>query len=77
MQRRESMTNAKKFEIALLQKGKSKKDIAQLLGVSMQTIYNKVNNVVDFKAQEVRAICDYLELTTEEMIEIFFAENVD
>lgn len=71
------MTDTKKLEIALLEAGKSKKDLAYLLGVSLQTIYNKVNNLVDFKTQEVKAITDFLGLSHEKMMEIFFAENVE
>ena len=71
------MTDTKALEIVLLKKDKSKKDLAELLGVSVQTIYNKVNNVVDFKTQEVKAITEFLQLTQEEMMAIFFAKNVE
>lgn len=71
------MTDTKALEIVLLEKDKSKKDLAELLGVSMQTIYNKINNVVDFKTQEVKAITEFLQLTQEEMMAIFFAGNVE
>jgi DNA-binding XRE family transcriptional regulator len=71
------MTDTKKLEIVLLEKGKNKKDLANLLGVSLQTIYNKINNLVDFKTQEVKAITIFLELTHEKMMEIFFAEKVE
>ena len=71
------MTDTKALEIVLLEKDKRKKDLAELLGVSVQTIYNKVNNVVDFKTQEVKAITEFLQLTQEEMMAIFFAKNVE
>lgn len=71
------VTDTKKLEIMLLEKGKSKKDLAELLGVSLQTIYNKVNNLVDFKTQEVKAIAQFLGLNQEQMVSIFFAENVE
>lgn len=73
----ESMTDTIKLEIALIQKGKTKKDLAHLLKVSLQTIYNKVNNLVDFKTQEVKAISDFLGLEPNEMMEIFFTNNVE
>ena len=73
----EKVTDTKKLEIILLEKGKSKKDLAELLGVSLQTIYNKVNNLVDFKTQEVKAITEFLGLNQEQMVSIFFAENVE
>ena len=71
------MTNTVKFEIILLSKGKTKKDIANVLGISLQALYNKINNVVDFKTREVDKIVEYLKLTIEEMIEIFFAHDVE
>lgn len=71
------MTNTVKFEIVLLSKGKTKKDIANVLGISLQALYNKINNVVDFKTREVDKIVEYLKLTIEEMIEIFFAHDVE
>ena len=67
------MTNSKKFEIALMQRGKTKKDIAVLLGISLQSVYNKVNNVVDFKGTEISAIIKFLKLSSRELHEIFFA----
>lgn len=71
------MTNTTEFEIALLKAGKTKLDIAQLLGVSLQTIYNKINNVVDFKGREIIAISDFLHLTRKQRDVIFFAKQVD
>ena len=71
------MTDTKEFEIVLLKRGKTKMDIANLLGVTLQTIYNKINNNVDFKAREIIAISNYLKLTNRERDNIFFALWVD
>lgn len=71
------MTDTKRFEIILLEKGKTKKDIAKLLSLSLQTIYNKINNVVDFKGREIVAISEFLKLTNKERDAIFFAVNVE
>ena len=68
------MTDTKRFEIVLLEKGKTKKDIANLLSLSLQTIYNKINNVVDFKSKEIVAISEYLKLSPKERDAIFFAK---
>ena len=68
------MTNIKEFEIALLKAGVTKADIARLLGVTLQTVYNKINNVVDFKGREICAISDYLKLSNKERERIFFAK---
>ena len=71
------MTNTKELEIILLKRGKTKKDIAKLLNRSLQTIYNKINNVVDFTGREIMAISEYLQLSNEEREIIFFALDVD
>jgi DNA-binding CsgD family transcriptional regulator len=71
------MTDTKKFEIALINSGKTKADIAKLLGVSLQTIYNKINNIVDFKSREIIAIAKYLRLKNRDRDLIFFANKVD
>lgn len=71
------MTNARKFEAALLVRGKTKADIAKLLGRSLQTVYNKINNIADFKATEIALICDCLKLSKKERDEIFFAKEVE
>ena len=68
------MTNTSKFEAVLILKGKTKTDIAKVINRSLQTVYNKINNIVDFKSKEIVAICEYLELTDEEREEIFFAK---
>lgn len=75
--RGDKMTDTKKFEIALIDRGKTKTDIAKLLSVSLQTIYNKINNVVDFKGKEIAAIAEYLKLSNKERDAIFFATSVD
>lgn len=71
------MTDTKKFEIALLTSGKTMMDIANLLSVSLQTIYNKINNVTDFKGKEIVAIAEFLKLSNKQRDAIFFATNVD
>ena len=47
--------------------------IAEKTGVSRETLYNKLNRTVDFKASEILSISDVLRLTVKERDEIFFA----
>lgn len=75
--RGENMTDKKLFEITLLKKSKTKQNIADLLGLSLQTVYNKINNVVDFKTGEISKICEFLKLSNRERDLIFFAHNVE
>ena len=71
------MTDKQKFEIALIRKSRTKQDIADLLGLSLQTVYNKINNVVDFKTREITKICEFLKLTVKDRDAIFFAKSVE
>lgn len=71
------MTDLKEFEIALLKHSKTKEDIAVLLGIRLQTLYNKLNNLVDFKVGEVEKICVFLNLSLKDMMRIFFAKQVE
>lgn len=68
------MFDSNEFKIALLKREKSYKDIAEVLGISVATLYRKSNGSSDFYRDEIQEICDYLELTLQEKENIFFAE---
>lgn len=57
--------------------GKSKSEIAELLGITRQGLYNKLNGEREFKSSEIRIISGLLSLTAEERDLIFFADFVD
>ena len=48
--------------------------IARKTGVSRETLYNKLNGSVEFKASEILSISDTLGLSVKERNEIFFAK---
>lgn len=51
--------------------------IAEQLGVSRQTLYNKINGEREFKTSEITKLCEILRLTDEEKRLVFFADKVD
>lgn len=51
--------------------------IAEKLGVSRQTLYNKMHGDRDFKTSEIAKLCEILRLTDEEKKLVFFADRVD
>lgn len=51
--------------------------IAEGMGLSRQSLYNKMNGKRDFKISEVNRICEILRLTDEEKNNIFFEDEVD
>jgi len=67
------MFDKAKFKYILQVKNKSIKDIANLLGVSTQTVYRKMDGRSDFYRSEIELIRRYLEL--ESAWDIFFAEE--
>lgn len=71
------MTNALELDIAIKRSGYSKRYLAKALNISLQTLYNKLNNSVEFKASEIVKLCDILKITQEQRDEIFFVAIVD
>ena len=69
------MTNTKELEIAITRAGLTKREIAKRLGLSEMGLYKKINNITEFKASEIKALAEILEITDIE--EIFFATNVE
>ena len=55
-------------------KEKTQKDLAKALGLSKVSVSKKVNGLSRFSLPEVKKIKDYLELTDDEVVEIFINE---
>ncbi|EFM22594.1 hypothetical protein HMPREF9166_1836 [Selenomonas sp. oral taxon 149 str. 67H29BP] len=68
------MTDTIEFEIALKRAGLTKKKVAQSLGISEMGLYQKVNNITEFKASEISKLYELLNLSNlAEQQKIFFA----
>ena len=52
-------------------KGKTQKDLAKALGLSKVSVSKKVNGLLRFSLPEVKKVKDYLDLTNDEVVEIF------
>lgn len=66
--------NVKKFRAILILQGKTFKDVANLLDINITTLYRKLNGESDFYRNEIDAISKDLNLSLEEIEEIFFAQ---
>lgn len=66
--------NVKKFRAVLILKGKTLNDISKLLNINIATLYRKLNGESDFYRNEIDAISKDLNLSLEEIEEIFFAQ---
>ena len=52
-------------------KEKTQKDLAKVLGLSKVSVSKKVNGLLRFSLPEVKKVKDYLDLTNDEVVEIF------
>ena len=55
-------------------KEKTQKDLAKALGLSKVSVSKKVNGLLIFSLPEVKKVKDYLDLTNDEVVEIFINE---
>ena len=55
----------------ILLKEKTQKDLAKALGLSKVSVSKKVNGLLRFSLPEVKKVKDYLDLTNDEVVEIF------
>lgn len=67
------MVDSKEFEVVLLRKSITKKDLAKRLGISEMALYRKINNITEFKLSEIISVQAILELNDFQRDAIFFA----
>lgn len=72
------MTNTDRLNEVIKMSGLKKKWIAEKLGLSYFGLQKKIDNENEFKAGEIKKLCELLAITSlKSRDEIFFAENVD
>ena len=71
------MTDSIELNVAIIRAGKTKKYLANRLGISEQAFINKVNNLSEFKASEITIMQTELNLTDEKRDLIFLTINVN
>ena len=69
----EKMTNVLALRDELNRSGISVSFIARKMGLSREGLYNKLNNQTEFKASEIVALSEILNLPRDKRDEIFFA----
>lgn len=71
------MTNTELLEREIAYSGIKKGKIAETLGISYTSLRRKMDNTVDFKADEVLKLCKVLGINSAKKRDaIFFNENV-
>ena len=65
--------NKNHFKSVMVLHGDTQKTVADALGVSDQTIGDKVNGISDFKQSEIKILIDRWNLSPAQVDEIFFS----
>ena len=66
--------NKTRLKSIMILHGHTNKDIANLLGISEQSVSSKINeNGTEFKQGEIKMIADEYNLTPEDIADIFFS----
>lgn len=71
------MTDSFELEKQFKVCGFKKKDIALALGISATSLFNKLNNIREFKPSEIARLTALLHLTTSQRDHIFFGNKYD
>lgn len=71
------MVNTKTLNDTIKVMGIKKEAIAKALGISPNSLTNKINGKVDFKSREIAIIRDLLRLTNEDVSHIFLQSEVN
>lgn len=70
------MINTKLLKSYFIKNGLTQEDVAKRIGISYQSLSDKINNKVQFKVNEVSSLCELLKIKNEKD-EIFFAKKLD
>lgn len=55
-------TNTRKLKAKMVECGVSASELSQIIGISRQSFSMKLNNKADFRATEIKTICDVLRI---------------
>lgn len=70
------MINSKLLKAAIVEKGMTQLDVSKKIGISYQSLNDKINNKTDFKVDEVSRLCSVLGIESKRE-QIFFADKID
>ena len=65
-----------KLKGAIVGHGRTVKETAESLNISQSAFYRKLHGKTEFRRDEINKIVDFLGLTDEETLGIFFADKV-
>ena len=71
------MTDTERIRDIIKNSGLKYKTIASKLGLTYYGLQKKLDNKSEFKASEIKQLCEILSIKDMDVFEIFFNENVD
>lgn len=71
------MTNTNKLKALLVEHGMTQDQLAEMLNITLQSMNLKINNKREFWGSEIFKIKQYFKLTPEQVVQIFFALDVE
>lgn len=71
------MINTSKLKAKIVENGLLQEQVAMQLGMTSATFNYKLNNKTEFKGSEIKMLIVILHLTADEVMGIFFADDVD
>ena len=71
------MTDNRELEVAFAKRGIKKNVVAKELGISLNSLRRKATNQTQFKADEICKLIKIMNLTADELIAIFFKEEIN
>lgn len=71
------MTNGEVLRSLIQNSGLKYKYIAEQLGITPYGLNRKINNLSEFKASEIKKLCDMLRVSPVERERVFFTRSVE
>ena len=71
------MTNTNLLKAKLREHGYLQDDVAEYLSISVTAFNNKLNNKNEFKDTEIQKMITLLDIANNDIVPIFFADNVE
>lgn len=65
--------NVNKLKARMVEKGITGQTLAKLMNLSEATIYDKINNKIEFKRSEIERLCELLTIPAESIVDYFFS----
>lgn len=68
------MTNSNKLRAKIRENGFTQKEVAEKIGISLQSLSYKINNKIEFRASEMERLCNLLDITDKDSY-FFYSSN--